>query len=250
MQHEELLKSLSGAIDTAIKELVSIDTLSKGDVSIQEAKLRPESANGDLPGVTTEESVLKPEDAKKTEEAAKAESKDEDKNPDAKDDKKKDHKEPDGDEDDKNQDDDDDMDDDKIAKMKAKNKKYEDEKEASAQITKSEVEKVSETLKKSIVSHVEELQKSFGDRLGKLESLIEKLVSAPQPRQSVSGLAPLAKSTDDVAAAGQAQLNKAQVLDKLFEMQKSEDKRVDSNVISRVEMGDYSVLSERGINLK
>ena len=64
MQHEELLKSLSGAIDTAIKELVSIDTLSKGDVSIQEAKLRPESANGDLPGVTTEESVLKPEDAK------------------------------------------------------------------------------------------------------------------------------------------------------------------------------------------
>ena len=244
MQHEELLKNLSGAIDTAIKELISIDAnaLSKSDISLQDAKLRPESANGDLPGVgSPEESVLKPEDAKKTDD-------------DDKDDKKEDKKEDKGDEDKKKDapkedEDDEDMDDEKVAKLKAKIKKYEDEKDASAQMTKSEIDKVSDNLKKSIVTHVEELQKSFGERLGKLETLIEKLVAAPQPRQSVSSLAPLAKSTEDLQTE-QVQLNKNQVLDKLFELQKNSDKRVDSTVISRVEMGDYSVLSERGINLK
>jgi len=242
MQHEELLKNLSGAIDTAIKELVSIDSLSKGEISLQDAKLRPESANGDLPGVgSPPESVLKPEDAKKTD--------DDDK------DDKKDKKEDKGEDKDKkdapkeDEDDDEGMDDDKVAKWKAKIKKYEDDKDASAQMTKSEIDKVSDNLKKSIVSHVEELQKSFGERLGKLESLIERLVAAPQPRQSVSSLAPLAKSTEDLQTE-QVQLTKAQALDKLFELQKGNDKRVDSTVISRVEMGDYSVLSERGINLK
>jgi hypothetical protein len=246
--NEELLKSLNGAIDAAIKELASVDELAKGDISLQEAKLRPESSNGSLPGHdggAVSDSTLKPEDAKKAESAdcdpaEKADDEDE---------KSKD----------KDDSDDDEMDDDKADKWKAKIKKYEEDKAAkaanpaSASMTKSDIDNAAETLKKSIVEHVEEvMQKSFGDRLTQLEGLIQKLVQAPQPRQSVSGLAPLAKSGEDVQPAGQAPatLSKSQMIDKLFELQKAEDKRVDSTVITRVEMGDFSVLTERGINLK
>jgi len=260
--NEELLKSLNGAIDAAVKELISIDTLAKGDMSLQDAKLRPESANGSLPGDNRGESTLKPEDAKKAE--AKEESQDPDKankgeNPfadkdkDGKDDKdeKKADKKKDDDEDD------DDLDDEKAEKMKAKIKKYEDDKAAKASVTsysmtKSEMEAVTESMQKSIVTSVTEMMaKSFGERLTQLEGMIKTIASAPQPRASVSGLAPLAKSEEEVATAAQTSaLNKSQALDQLFELQKNNDKRVDSTVINRVEMGDYSVLAERGINLK
>lgn len=254
--NEELLKSLNGAIDAAIKELVTIDQLSKGDVSLQDAKLRPETANGTLPGDNREESILKPEDAKKAEDAAaKGENPFANKDDD-KDDKKK-KKDKGGDDD---EDDDDDLDDDKADKMKAKIKKYEDDKAAKASgkdpsvMSKSDMQAATDALQKSIVTQVSEvMQKSFGDRLGQLEAMIQKLVTAPQPRQSVSGLAPLAKSADDVQPAGATaapQLTKASALDQLFSMQKADDKRVDSSVIARVEMNDFSVLQERGINLK
>lgn len=250
--NEELLKSLNGAIDAAISELAAIDSLSKSDVSLQDAKLRPETANGTLPGDNREDSTLKPEDAKKAEEAAKGENPFADKDKDGKDDKEeKDEKK------DKS-DDDDDLDDEKAEKMKAKIKKYEDDKAAKAagcdpSMSKSESSSVVEELKKSMVEKVEALNKSFSDRLTTLEGMIEKLVKAPMPRQSVSGLAPLAKSEADLAPAGAtpvAQLTKSQALDKLFDMQKSGDTRVDSNVIARVDMNDFSVLAERGINLK
>lgn len=251
--NEELLKSLNGAIDAAISELAAIDSLSKSDVSLQDAKLRPETANGTLPGDNRGDSTLKPEDAKKAEEAAKGENPFADKDKDGKDDKEeKDEKK-----DKKSDDDDDDLDDDKAEKMKAKIKKYEDDKAAKAagcdpSMSKSESTAVEE-LKKSMVEKVEALHKSFGDRLSQLEGMIEKLVKAPTPRQSVSGLAPLAKSEADIQPAGvapAAQMTKGQALDKLFDMQKSGDTRVDSNVIARVDMNDFSVLAERGINLK
>lgn len=265
--NEELLKSLNGAIDAAIQQMASIDQLAKSDVSLQDAKLRPEGANGDLPGHSAGESVLKPEDAKKAEakdpaeagkeHAAKGENPFADKDPkDGKDDK--DEKKP-GKKDKEDDEDDSDMDDDKAEKLKAKIKKYEDDKAAKAagapaSMTKSEMEAATETLSKSIVTKVEEaLSKSFNARLATLEGMIEKLVKAPQPRQSTSGLAPLAKSADDVQSAAQAAapaLTKASALDQLFALQKSDDKRVDSTVITRVEMGDFSVLAERGINLK
>lgn len=271
--NEELMKSLTGAIDVAIKNLMDVDQLAKSDVSLQDAKLRPEGANGDLPGHSAGESALKPEDAKKaeakaepeagTEHAAKGENPFVDKDPkDGKDDKseaKEDKKEPKSDKKKDDDGDDDDMDDEKAEKLKAKIKKYEDEKAAKAAgapaaMTKSDLEATAETLKKSIVSHVEEaLSKSFNARLTQLEGMIEKLVKAPQPRQSTSGLAPLAKSSEDVQPAGQAAapaLNKGDVLDKLFTLQKSGDARVDSTVIARVDMNDFSVLAERGINLK
>jgi len=248
--NEELLKSLNGAIDAAISELAAIDSLAKSDVSLQDAKLRPETANGTLPGDNRGDSTLKPEDAKKAEEAAKGENPFADKDKNGKDDKdeKKDKK---------SDDDDDDLDDDKAEKMKAKIKKYEDDKAAKAAscdptMSKAEFSAVEE-LKKSMVEKVEALHKSFGDRLSQLEGMIEKLVKAPQPRQSISGLAPLAKSEADVQPAGAApaaQMTKGQALDKLFDLQKSGDARVDSTVIARVDMNDFSVLAERGINLK
>lgn len=263
--NEQLLKSLNGAIDAAIKELATIDALSKSDVSLQDAKLRPESSNGSLPGHdggAVSDSALKPEDAKKAEEAAKGDLKvmhedgcDDDKakkgeNPfaDKKDDDKDDKKKDD------DKDDDDDMDDEKAEKLKAKIKKYEAEKAAKAMtagapasMTKSEIDAVADTLQKSLVSKVEELTKSITERLAQVEDMMSKLAKAPQPRQSVSGLAPLAKSEDAQPAQT---LSKGEVLDKLFEMQKSGDSRVDSDVIIRVDMNDFSVLAERGINLK
>jgi hypothetical protein len=242
---EKLLKSLNSAIDAAVKEMVSIDTLAKGDVSLQDAKLRSESTNGTLPGVSTEESTLKPEDANKADkEDSKEDKKEDEKKDDKKDEKKEDKKE--------DKDPFKDLDDDKVAKMKKAIEEFEtSKKSAIAQpFGKAEIEQVTETLKKSVVSHVEELQKSFGERLTTLEGLIQKLVSTPQPRQSVSGLAPLAKSGEDVASSNTAVLEKVQVLDKLLTLQKSDDRRVDSTVIARVEMGDFSVLAERGINIK
>jgi len=250
--NEELLKSLNGAIDAAIRELASVDQLAKSDVSLQDAKLRPEGTNGDLPGHNAGDSALKPEDAKKAEEAAKGENPFADKDKDGKDDK--DEKKNDKKSDKKDDDDDDDMDDDKAEKLKAKIKKYEDDKAAKAAdpaMVKSDAAVVEE-LKKSLNEKVDGLYKSFGDRLTQLEGMIEKLVKAPQPRQSASGMQPLAKSEADVqpATAPAAQITKSQALDKLFEMQKSGDQRVDSNVIARVDMNDFSVLAERGINLK
>lgn len=285
--NEELLKTLNGAIDVAIKELMEIDTLSKGDMNLQDAKLRPESANGSLPGDNREESTLKPEDAHKAESADKGDlhimhedDDDEDEEDKAKkaddcgddykkadkakkaeDDKSKGKKDKEDKEHDE-EDEEDDMDDDKAEKLKARLKKYEAHKAAKAKkmasplsvagamMSKSEMDEITDTLKKSVSSKVEELHKSFGDRLSTLEGLLQKLIAAPQPRQSVSGLSPLAKSGDDVQSGESAPLQKGEVLNKLWQLQKSDDKRVDSTVIARVEMGDYSVLAERGINLK
>lgn len=277
--NEELLKTLNGAIDVAIKELMEIDSLSKGDMNLQDAKLRPESANGSLPGDNREESTLKPEDAHKAESADKGDlhimHEDEDEDDEDEEDKAKkaddcgdDYKKADKAkkaEDDKSkdkEDEEDDMDDDKAEKLKARLKKYEAHKAAKAKkmasplsvagamMSKSEMDEITDTLKKSVSSKVEELHKSFGDRLSTLEGLLQKLIAAPQPRQSVSGLSPLAKSGDDVQSGESAPLQKGEVLNKLWQLQKSDDKRVDSTVIARVEMGDYSVLAERGINLK
>lgn len=275
--NEELLKSLNGAIDTAIKELMEIDSLSKGDVNLQDAKLRPESANGSLPGDNREESTLKPEDAHKAESADKGDLHIMHEDDDDEDEEDKAKKADDCDDDDKkvkkaeddkskgkedHDEDEDDMDDDKAEKLKARLKKYEAHKAAKAKkmshplapagamMSKSDMEEITDTLKKSVSSKVEELHKSFGDRLSALEGLLQKLVAAPQPRQSVSGLSPLAKSGEDIHAAEAAPLQKGDVLQKLWQLQKSDDKRVDSTVIARVEIGDYSVLAERGINLK
>lgn len=277
--NEELLKTLNGAIDVAIKELMEIDSLSKGDMNLQDAKLRPESANGSLPGDNREESTLKPEDAHKAESADKGDlhimHEDEDEDDEDEEDKAKkaddcgdDYKKADKAkkaEDDKSkdkEDEEDDMDDDKAEKLKARLKKYEAHKAAKAKkmasplsvagamMSKSEMDEITDTLKKSVSSKVEELHKSFGERLSTLEGLLQKLIAAPQPRQSVSGLSPLAKSGDDVQSGESAPLQKGEVLNKLWQLQKSDDKRVDSTVIARVEMGDYSVLAERGINLK
>lgn len=287
--NEEMLKNLSGAIDVAIKELVAVDSLQKNDkVSLQDAKLRPDGeTNGTLPGDNRGETALKPEDAKKAEAAAKTMPDNEvhsgktasidptkggeaaKKAEDGKDDKK----DKDGKKDkEKDDDDDDDMDDDKAAKLKARLEKYETKKKtgmpmagAGAMLSKSEVEefqeqmtkKLRKAMKKAAKNKVEEMAKSMGDRLSAIEAAIQKVATAPQPRQSVSGLSPLVKSEADAAGAassaataGGTTLSKGEVLDKLFTLQKSGDTRVDSQVIARVDVGDYSVLAEKNINLK
>ena len=163
---------------------------------------------------------------------------------DKKDKKPEDHKEPDGDEDDE----DEELDDDKAAKMEQKLNAYKMKKEAGVKKSEVDVQAVTESLKKSLIAPVEEFQKSINDRMARIEELIKKIGSAPAPRQSVSGLTPLVKSAEDNQAPG-TQLNKSQMLDKLFDLQKSGDRRVSSEVIARVEIGDMSVLAERDIKL-
>jgi hypothetical protein len=264
---QDLIKSLEGAIDKAMGEIIEVEKLAKGDISLQDVKLHTDSPNGSLPGDNSKDSALKAEDAKKgdlkithtdddcddedEDDKAKKAEKDED------DKKSKKDKDDDGDEDD-------DMDDVAYEKMKAKMKKYEDGKSKKVKkgfmgddstvnttnVQKSEADKMVDALSKSIEQQVGVLEKHLTERVNKLEEILGKIAGAPQPRKSVSGLAPLAKSAEDLQSESAAPLSKSQVIDKLFELQKNGDKRVDSSVIARVEFNDFSVLAERNINLK
>jgi hypothetical protein len=253
----QLIKSLSAAVDVAVAELLALSNLNKSDISLQDAKIGPSGANGDLAGEGPKgESVLVPEDAKK---ADKEDEKHEDEEEDKKKFADKEHKhdieckvtkaeDKKDKEDDK--DEDDEMDDEKVAKMESKIAAYKASKAAKPVMQKSEADiaAVVESLKKSILMPVEEFQKSMSDRLATIEGLVKQIGSAPAPRQSVSGLTPLVKSAEDAQSA-ESSLNKADVLNKLFDLQKSGDKRVDSSVITRVEIGDLAVLAERDIKL-
>jgi hypothetical protein len=262
---QDLIKSLEGAIDKAMGEIIEVEKLAKGDISLQDVKLHTDSPNGSLPGDTSKDSALKAEDAKKGD--LKITHTDDDDCDDEDDKAKKAEK----DEDDKKSkkdkdedDEDDDMDDVAYEKMKAKMKKYEDGKSKKVKkgffgddstvnttnVQKSDADKMVDALSKSIEQQVGVLEKHLTERVNKLEEILGKIAAAPQPRKSVSGLAPLAKSAEDLQSESAAPLSKSQVIDKLFELQKNGDKRVDSSVIARVEFNDFSVLAERNINLK
>lgn len=255
--NQELVKSLNAAVDAALSELLTIDALQKGDVSLQDAKMRPEGANGDIPGHSQGGSALSPEDAKKAEEAKKAEDMKAEKAKKAEEAKKafeeaKKAYEDCSKADEEDDEDDEDMDDDKAAKMEQKLEAFKAKKAASAgvaQMSKSDIASVAGELSKTVQGRVDELSKSFNERLGKLEEVLTRISTAAVPRASRSGHQPLAKSSEDVQATDSTQLSKGQALDKLFDLQKSGDTRVDSRVIARVEMGDFSVLSEKGIKL-
>jgi hypothetical protein len=106
---------------------------------------------------------------------------------------------------------------------------------------------------------IEELRKSFEDKIGgydkkidELKGIIEKFAAAPAaPRRGLSGASPLMKSGDAEAAreAAKPKFSKLEALDRLVELRKSGDRRVDTDLITRTELGklmpsDYERLED------
>jgi len=89
----------------------------------------------------------------------------------------------------------------------------------------------SEALKKSVDERFEALSKAVKD----VAETVKKIASQPASRKGVSGYAPLQKSE-----AGTETLKKSDVLNKLLDLRKSGDARVDSMLINRVETGRIS----------
>ena len=88
---------------------------------------------------------------------------------------------------------------------------------------------------------IEALKKSFDDRVEDLTKKIESIAKAVEsiskspasPRRGLSGATPLRKSETETKPS----VSKLQALDKLVELRKSGDQRVDTGLITRLEMG-------------
>ena len=115
-----------------------------------------------------------------------------------------------------------------------------------------EVQKSEAKVDDSKAEEIESLKKSFSDQIEslskKMETIsqtVEKFAKAPAaPRKGLSGATPLRKSEDE----GKAVLSKTEALDKLLNLKKSGDQRIDTGLINRVETGrltkyDYEKLN-------
>lgn len=87
-----------------------------------------------------------------------------------------------------------------------------------------------EALKKSFDERVEDLTKKIEDIAKAVESISK---SPAAPRRGLSGATPLRKSETETKPS----VTKLQALDKLVELRKSGDQRVDTGLITRLEMG-------------
>jgi hypothetical protein len=250
---KDLAKTLTEAIDLAVAELYSVTSLRKGEVNLAETKIGDGETNGKLPGDTSSGSVLTPDGGAKKTDDEDADDKDppmkapfppkkegeDDKDEDDEDDK----------EDDKEEDDDEDeMSEDDAQKMEEKLSKWKAKKAICKSEKKSDKELIKALVSKGLEAASSELTKSVEARLTEMQGLLTRLANAPAPRKSVSGAAPLAKS-EELESSTQA-LSKAEVMNKLLDLQKSGDTRVDSKTIIRFDLGDFGVLAEKGIIIK
>lgn len=99
-----------------------------------------------------------------------------------------------------------------------------------------------------------DLRKSVDERFDALNKAVRevsetvKKIAAQPSRKGVSGFAPLKKSEGEE----QSSLKKSEVIEKLFELRKSGDKRVDSLLINRIETNRHSaadVQTLRALNI-
>jgi hypothetical protein len=226
-EDKELLKAIAGVLDEALSEY---ETLAK-TMDIQMA-----------------------EDPSKPFPAAAAASDDSD----ADDDKDKDDEDEDEDED-KDEDKDKEMDDETLKSEFARISAEVEKRGLNKSATKAEDKKETETMQKTEAKaepakeipaaaaapaaaiaedKTESLRKSVDERFDALtkaiegiKETVEKIASSPAPRKGLSGLAPLRKSE----AGEDNSLNKAEVVEKLLELRKSGDRRVDTSLVNRVE---------------
>ena len=239
---EQMMKSLVQLIDESLAE---IEELKKSDrFSAQEIKL--EGAGGDLAGKPTNGSLDKADEE--------CDDKDEDEKKDKKAIEKKvdEHNEKkhgeDKDEDSAMEKADCDEDEDDEDEKKKKMKKMDSETGMpEGTIAKAEGTNEEKVEKSAAPEFTEELAKSYIDarispiesKLDQITSVLEKLADAPVPAKSASykSVVPLAKSEAAVEP-----LNKAQVVEKLFELKKS-GTNVDSSDIAKAELSDQNQLS-------
>lgn len=253
-EQELLLKSISDLLDETIKE---VETLSKGEVNFSDLKLQPDE-QGDMAGIAKQPSDdaagLKKEDEKLPEEL---EEKVEDKEEEKKDDEDEKEEEPevekaipeelseakdDEDKDEPKKDDEDEEELGKFCKMLekamfrlgyiAKSEEAVVEEEVLAKS--EEEEEAVDTRDEEVAS----LKKSVEDLTKTVKELSARPVSG---RKSLSGLAPIAKSADD--SVGGQPLAKGQVINKLLDLQKSGDKRVNPMLVTKFEQtGDMELV--------
>lgn len=248
----DLVKSISALLDETIKE---VEALAKGDVSFSELRLQPDENGGmaseagqssdDTAGLKKEEM---PEELKeKIEEKKDGEDKKEDDKEvekaipeelseakDKEEDKKDEHQEPDGDEDE------DEKEMEKFMRMMSKamvrlgiaksdsEPKVEEVKLEKSEETKSE----GEDLSKAQAEKIETLTKEIEG----LKKTVDDISKAPvSGRRSLTGLKPIQKSEDEKGGSAATTLSKSQVIDKLFALQKSGDKRINPVLITKAE---------------
>lgn len=101
----------------------------------------------------------------------------------------------------------------------------------------------SSDLRKSVDERFDALTKSIKE----VSETVKKIASQPTARKGVTGYAPLKKSEGE-----EQPLKKSEVIEKLFELRKSGDKRVDSLLINRIETNRHSaadVQTLRSLNI-
>ena len=254
---DEMIKAISGLLDDTIAE---VEKIAKGDVSFKDLKLQPEE-NGGMPeeaGSSSDDfkSMKKEEEESEGLEKEIPEELDESKDDD--DEKKKDKKDDEDEEEEACKSEE--SEDPEYVKFRSylakalkdlgweqeeKVEKSEDESD-SEDLEKSEDAEEGEDLKKALEARDAEV-KELRETVAGLTDTVEKMGRIPQQRRSVSGLKPIRKSETDAESDGEQQqsLNKGEVLDKLLDLQKSGDKRVTPNLISKFELfGDESLVKD------
>lgn len=98
--------------------------------------------------------------------------------------------------------------------------------EQSTQSTQTSTSSESE-LRKAMEGEIDELRKTIAS----LTETVSKIASQPATRKGVSGLAPLRKSEE----GEEKSLRKSEIVEKLLELKKSGDRRVNTALINRVE---------------
>lgn len=240
VKKDELLKAVADVLDEAI---ATYEQLEKMDLEMQE--------------------VEDPSKAKKSEPAAvpAPEAKEEEEEEDEKDEDKKEEKdmdkaslhmkkeeEPKEDEKEEDEKEEEESDDQLMSTYKSLVSKMEKrgliKAEPQAPIGNKSMQKSEATEQKTEVKgedKIEALKKSFDDRVEDLTKKIESIAKAVEsiskspasPRRGLSGATPLRKSETETKPS----VSKLQALDKLVELRKSGDQRVDTGLITRLEMG-------------
>lgn len=239
VKKDELLKAVADVLDEAI---ATYEQLEKMDLDMQEVQ-DPSKAKKSEPMAAPSPDMMqeKEEDKKDEDEEEEEEKKDMDKASL----KMKKEEEPKEDEEEKDEEKEDEESDDKlmatykslVSKMEKRGlikaepseTKSMEKSQASEQKEEKGEEKI-DALKKSFDERVEDLTKKIEDIAKAVESISKSPASS---RRGLSGATPLRKSETENKPA----VSKLEALDKLVELRKSGDQRVDTGLITRLEMG-------------
>lgn len=249
VKKDELLKAVADVLDEAI---ATYEQLEKMDLDMKEVEDPSKAKKSDEPAAVpaaVAEAMEEEEEEKEEEDEKEKEKKDMDKASlkMKKEEEPKEDEEEEEKEDEKEKDKKDESDDQLMATYKSLVSKMEKrgliKAEPQAPIGNKSMQKSETSEEKTNKSEetIEALKKSFDDRVEDLTKKIEGIAKAVEsiskspaaPRRGLSGATPLRKSETETKPS----VTKLQALDKLVELRKSGDQRVDTGLITRLEMG-------------